>query len=33
MARRDVQQKMMLYGLALVILGAIAFVAYYVTSH
>lgn len=32
MSRRDVQQKLVLYALALIILGAIAFVIYYVTS-
>jgi hypothetical protein len=33
MSRRDVQQRMVLYGLALIILGAICFVIYYATSH
>lgn len=32
MSRRDVQQKMVLYALALIILGAIAFVIYYTTK-
>lgn len=33
MSRRDVQQKMVLYGLAVIILGAIVFVIWYATSH
>ncbi len=33
MSQRDIRQKIVIYGLALIILGAIVFVIYYVSTH